>query len=57
MIMEMFFTALYIGGTVPAYQNAKANKLGLAMCILNAFIWPSEIGWALAKKYTESIKE
>jgi len=54
--MESIITLLWVGGWTPAYRAARINNHTIFGSIINALIWPADVGWCLAEKYCQDDK-
>lgn len=53
---ELFFGLLYIGGWFAAYPAARNNNFGSVGGVLQALVWPADVGWRLAKICCADVK-
>ena len=54
--MNLFFIMVWTGGLLPAFRHARANGCGPLNSLLQATLWPADVGWHLANRFCEDHK-
>jgi len=47
---------VWVGGWLPAYRAARNNKHHIFSSVMNALVWPADVGWHLAHNHCQEDK-
>lgn len=48
---DHFWGMLWVGGSIPAYQAARASEHNIFNSLVCAVIWPADFGWSIVKEF------